>query len=93
MNAHFLPYLPSVQGMHFSGLRSPGRKDPGSHSTICQLEWQSTLYVILLTYQRNVMPSQYKTEAMVGLPMRRLFKRDQNDTDLNNYRSPYDLNQ
>ena len=34
-----------------------------------------------------------KKENMVWLPMRQLSTRDQNDTEINNYRSPYDLQQ
>ena len=35
----------------------------------------------------------YKKEDVVWLPMRRLSTRDQNDTDINNYSSPYSLQQ
>ena len=31
----------------------------------------------------------YKKEDVVWLPMRQLPTKDQNDTDINNYRSPY----
>ena len=31
----------------------------------------------------------YKTEDVVWLPMRQLYTRDQNDTEINNYRSQY----
>ena len=35
----------------------------------------------------------YKKEDVVWLPMRQLSTRDQNDTDINSYRSTYDLQQ
>ena len=35
----------------------------------------------------------YKKEDVVLLPMRQLSTKDQNDTDINNYRSPYGLQQ
>ena len=36
---------------------------------------------------------QYKKEDVVWLPMRQLSTRDKNNTDINNYRSPYGLQQ
>ena len=38
-------------------------------------------------------PNKYKKEDVVWLPMRQLSTKDQNDTDINNYRSPYGLQQ
>ena len=35
----------------------------------------------------------YKKEDVVLLPMRQLSTRDQNDTDINNYKSSYNLQQ
>ena len=35
----------------------------------------------------------YKKEDVVLLQMRQLSTKDQNDTDINNYRSPYSLQQ
>ena len=35
----------------------------------------------------------YKKEDEILLPMRQLSTKDQNDTDIDNYRSPYGLQQ
>ena len=45
-----------------------------------------TLYIDVSCYEVSI-----KKEDVVWLPMRQLSTRDQNDTDINNYRSPYGL--
>ena len=48
------------------------------------------LPAVYMLYHRFVI---IKKEDVVWLPMRQLSTRDQNDTDINNYRSAYDLQQ